>query len=53
MCAVAVVVVGSVVVVDKVPTVDIVDITVVVIIDPIVGDLSGVNPDVGSQVRMV
>ena len=50
--AVAMVVVGIAVTVDEVVPVDIVDVPVAVIVDPVAGDLSGIDPHIGSEVRM-
>ena len=44
---------GVIVIVGKIPAIDIVDISVSIIIDTVSGDLTGVDPDVGRQIRMV
>ena len=49
---VGVVIVDIVGVVDKVPTVDVIDVTVPIVIDPVVGNLAGVDPDVSLNVRV-
>src|SRR5262249_51153430 len=35
---------------DKIPTTHVVDVTVVIIVDPIARNFAGVSPDIGSQV---
>ena len=53
MSAVTIGVVGDRVVLDEVPPMDIVNEAVAVIIDPVGRDLTGVDPDVGCEVRMI
>ncbi len=47
---VAIVIHGIVVIVDEIPAVDIVDEAVAVVIDPVVGNFTGVGVDVGRQI---
>ena len=42
---------GQVVVVDEVPAVDVVDVPVVVVVDPVAGDLARVRPEVARRGR--
>ena len=51
--AVAVGVVGQVVVVDEVPAVHVVDVAVAVVVDAVARDLARVRPDVGGEVGVV
>ena len=53
MGAVVVVVVRIGVVVDEVPSVEVVDVAVAVVVDAVAGNLAGVGPDVGLEVGMV
>src|SRR5262249_52726301 len=51
--AMAVVVVRIVVPVDEVPAVNVVDVPVAVVIDPVRRDLAGIGPDIGGEIRVV
>ena len=44
---------GIVVAIDKVPATNIIDITIVIIIDTIIGNLTGVTPDITDDIFMV
>ena len=53
MGAVTVGIAGIVVVPIKIPPVDVIDIAVAVVIDAVSGNLAGVGPDIGGQIRMI
>ena len=53
MGAVVVVIVRISVVVDEVPSMEVVDVAVGVVVDAVVGNFAGIGPDVGLEVGMV
>ncbi len=53
MRAVIVVIVGVAIVVNKVPAVKIIDITVAIVVKAVAGDFTRVGPNVGGQVGVI
>ncbi len=53
MGAVAVIIHGIIIIIDKIPAVYIIDITVAVVIDIVAGNFSGIGPDIVNKVFMI